>query len=82
MEAVRAAHEGAVQAQQVQARRQAFTDRMAEGQHEVPLVEGSDGLRLDPDRERGGQGGGPPENSEEEGWAPEDGGEGEAGSAG
>ena len=55
MEAVRVAHEGAVQSQQVESRRQAFVNRQAEGQYEVPGIEESDSLRLDPEGERGGE---------------------------
>lgn len=54
LEAVRVAHQGAVQGQQVEAQRQAFVARQAEGLHEVPNVEESEAMRLDPEGRRGG----------------------------
>lgn len=52
MEAVRQGHEGAVQGQQLLARRQAVLDRMTEAHEEVPQVKGSQDLRLDPDHQQ------------------------------
>lgn len=58
LEAVRQGQEGAVQAQQFLAKRQASLDRMTEARDEVPQVEGSDELRLNPNNSPKGQGGG------------------------
>lgn len=69
MEAVRQGHEGAVQGQLLLAKRQAVLDRMTEAQDEVPNVEGSDELRLNPDNAPKGQGGG---GGEASGEAPEE----------
>ena len=54
-----------MQGQQLLARRQAVLDRLTEAQDEVPQVEGSEELRLEPDHQQGHQG------TAEHGGAPE-----------
>lgn len=56
LEAVRQGHEGAVQGQQLLAHRQAVLNRLTEAQEEVPQVDGSDELRLEPDHHQGNSG--------------------------
>lgn len=55
LEAVRQGHEGAVQGQQLLAHRQAVLNRLTEAQEEVPQVDGSDELRLEPDHQQRNQ---------------------------
>ena len=79
LEAVRQGHEGAVQGQQLLAKRQAVLDRMTEAQEEVPQVEGSEELRLDPDHHQSNQSGaesqGPMQGEEPRREAPSEGAE-------
>jgi hypothetical protein len=74
MEAVRVAHQGAVESQQVEAQRQAFVAKQAEGLHEVQRLEHAEGTHLDPEGHPGGRpphGHGHTEGRESEESAPE-----------